>query len=285
MWDVTRRRSQLHKHFDNRTLIFPISLFYRHQIHQFEHYLSFSAIRRRPGRLRRQDLQCSCIKHSVCKTDFHSCFSPPKSTHWRGEQSAWSFNKPTSPPLEHWWDGSFHYFLAKDLGTDSKRRGLKKNLTGWYPSLLFSFLSEPFPHTLHGCLPERLLYYSSTLLPTSPHTLYILFDLCLMLLCSLKHPSAPFKAPLLLLFAHPVHIGNMSPPTCAHVCAASNNSACTCNNRNVTQHQTGKKLNITHFDLLDWLKFQCFGIFLLHDWEMQNSRGTRVIKKCFSTSC
>lgn len=67
--------------FDNRTLILPISLFYQHQIHQFEHYLSFSAITRRPGRLCRQDLRSSCIKHNVCKTDFHSCFSPPKLTH------------------------------------------------------------------------------------------------------------------------------------------------------------------------------------------------------------
>lgn len=90
--------------FDKRTLIFPIFLFYRHQIHQFEHYLPVSAIRRRPGRLCRQDLQSSCIKHSVCKTDFHSCFFSPKNRHTarvRGEQSARSFNKPTSPPLEH----------------------------------------------------------------------------------------------------------------------------------------------------------------------------------------
>lgn len=116
--------------------------------------------------------------------------------------------------------GSFHYFLAKDLSIDSKQgRGLR-NMTGWYPSILF-FLSEPFPHTSHGCLPERLLYYSSTLLPTCLHTLYILFDLCPMLLCSLKHSSAPFNAPPILPIAHPVHVGNMTLPTCAHVSSTS----------------------------------------------------------------
>lgn len=100
-----------------------------------------------------------------------------------------------------------------------KGMGWRKKLTGWYPRLLFFFLSEPFPHTLHGCLPERLLYYSSTLLPTSLHTLYILFDLCLML-WSLKNSSTPLTPSW---YHWSPTLCNMSPPTCAHFFSAGNN--------------------------------------------------------------
>lgn len=46
-----------------------------------------------------------------------------------------------------------------------------------------------------------------------------------------------------------------------------------------TQHSTRQgEIKHSTFDLLDWLKFQCFGVFLLHDWEMQNSRGARKLE-------
>lgn len=107
--------------------------------------------------------------------------------------------------MELWLQGSFHYFLAKDLGWGWEVRrgggggdgGELQNLSGWLPSVLFFFLSEPCPHTLPGCLPQRLFYYSYTSIffqPHSLHTLSIPFDFRLMFFCywllrSFQHTS------------------------------------------------------------------------------------------------
>lgn len=65
--------------------------------------------------------------------------------HVRQQQSTCPFNKPsTTPLLERELQGSFHYFLAKDLGTDNKRgeeRGEETVKSDWLnsksPILLF----------------------------------------------------------------------------------------------------------------------------------------------------
>lgn len=72
----------------------------------------------------------------------------------------WPFNRPA---LLYYWNASYKgvsitfwqkiLALTINRGEDKGKEKKLWNLTGWVPSLLFFFLSEPCPHTLSGCLP------------------------------------------------------------------------------------------------------------------------------------